>query len=70
MVFNLTEIWNKVACVFVGLREHGRDWAAISRMVMTKTDAQCKNFYFNYKKKFHLEVVVAEHEASKVTFRV
>ncbi|XP_048583082.1 uncharacterized protein LOC116603357 isoform X3 [Nematostella vectensis] len=49
-----------------GLREHGRDWAAISRMVMTKTDAQCKNFYFNYKKKFHLENVVAEYEANKM----
>lgn len=50
-----------------GLREHGRDWAAISRMVLTKTDAQCKNFYFNYKKKFHLEAMVAEFETSKVT---
>ncbi|KAK3745339.1 hypothetical protein QZH41_018902 [Actinostola sp. cb2023] len=50
-----------------GLREKGRDWTAISKMVVTKTDSQCKNFYFNYKKKFHLEAMVAEFESTKVS---
>ena len=49
-----------------GLKECGRDWEAIARRVITKTGAQCKNFYFNYKKKLQLELLVAEHESTKV----
>ena len=49
-----------------GLKDCGRDWEAIARRVITKTGAQCKNFYFNYKKKLQLEQLVAEHESTKV----
>ena len=33
---------------------------------MTKTGAQCKNFYFNYKKKLRLEDLIAEYDKTKV----
>ena len=50
-----------------GLKTHGRDWLAISAMVTTKSEAQCKNFYFNYKKKFNLESLIQEYKTNKVS---
>lgn len=47
---------------FVGLAKHGKDWAAIATMVESKTEAQCKNFFFNYKKKLNLEAIVEEYK--------
>ncbi|XP_070571465.1 nuclear receptor corepressor 1-like isoform X2 [Ptychodera flava] len=49
-----------------GLKDFGRDWAAISQMVGSKTDAQCKNFYFNYKRKFNLEALVQQYKKRRV----
>ena len=60
----------KINCFFPGLKECGRDWEAIARRVVTKTGAQCKNFYFNYKKKMRLEDLIAEHEKTKVIILV
>ncbi len=50
-----------------GLSQYGRDWAAISAKVGTKTEAQCKNFYFNYKKKFSLETLLQDYRQRKVS---
>ncbi|XP_022250944.1 uncharacterized protein LOC106467112, partial [Limulus polyphemus] len=47
-----------------GLKEHGTNWAIIAEMVATKTKEQCKNFYFNYKRKYGLEEIVQQYKQS------
>ncbi len=44
------------------LREHGTNWQRVSEAVGgTKTHHQCKNFYFNYRKKIGLDALVQEY---------
>lgn len=53
-----------------GLLEHGRNWSAIARMVGSKTVSQCKNFYFNYKKRQNLDEILQQHKLKMVRARL
>uniref|UniRef100_A0A672JLZ3 Nuclear receptor corepressor 2 n=1 Tax=Salarias fasciatus TaxID=181472 RepID=A0A672JLZ3_SALFA len=45
-----------------GLLQYGRNWSSIAKMVGSKTVSQCKNFYFNYKKRQKLDEILQQHK--------
>jgi len=62
--------WYVTMCyctLFAGFQNHGRNFEAVSKMVVTKTVAQCKNFFFNYKRKYNLPKLVADYEIRNVS---
>jgi len=52
---------------FTGFQNHGRNFEAVAKVVATKTVAQCKNFFFNYKRKYNLPKLVADYEIKNVS---
>lgn len=45
-----------------GISEHGTKWSEVSQVVgSSKTQYQCKTFYFNYRKKLGLDAALQEY---------
>lgn len=53
--------------LILGLLQYGRNWSAIAKMVGSKTVSQCKNFYFNYKKRQKLDEILQQHKMKSVS---
>jgi len=51
-----------------GLRELGKNWTEIAGRVGSKTSAQCKRFYRSQRQKLDLDDLIADYQASKVTY--
>ncbi|XP_042217385.1 uncharacterized protein LOC121862983 isoform X2 [Homarus americanus] len=47
------------------LREVGCHWSKVAERLPNKTEGQCKSFYFNFKKKYKYDDVVAEYRKAR-----
>lgn len=46
-----------------GIREHGTRWSEISKLIgPNKSHYQCKEFYFSFRKKLGLDLLVQEYK--------
>lgn len=63
----LTNLFYFLHLLIPGLLQYGRNWSAIAKMVGSKTVSQCKNFYFNYKKRQKLDEILQQHKMKSVS---
>lgn len=50
-----------------GIREYGSKWSDVAQYISAKTSHQCKNFFFNYKKKLGLDLILQEYNRVSLT---
>ena len=43
----------------------GCHWSKVAERLPNKTEGQCKSFYFNFKKKYKFDDVVAEYRKAR-----
>lgn len=48
-----------------GVREFGKDFSAISDIIGTKSEIQVRTFFTNYRRRYNLDALLKEFEASK-----
>uniref|UniRef100_U5EQ84 Putative corest n=1 Tax=Corethrella appendiculata TaxID=1370023 RepID=U5EQ84_9DIPT len=57
--------WNNEELLLAvqGVRKYGRDFQAIAEALGTKTEAQVRTFFVNYRRRYNLDNVLKEYEA-------
>ncbi|XP_037914688.1 REST corepressor 2 isoform X2 [Hermetia illucens] len=48
-----------------GVKKFGKDFQAIAEIIGTKTEAQVRTFFVNYRRRYNLDSVLKEYEAEK-----
>lgn len=46
----------------VGIRKYGKQYGVIAEIIGSKTEAQVRTFFVNYRKKYNLDELVKEYE--------
>lgn len=61
----LSSRWNneELNLAIVGIRKYGKQYGAIADIIGSKTEAQVRTFFVNYRKKYNLDSLVKEYEA-------
>lgn len=47
---------------FLGMRNYGKDFKAISELMGTKTQNHLKSFYIHYRKRYQLDKIIKTYE--------
>lgn len=50
-----------------GVRNHGKDFATIANILGTKTEAQIRTFFVNYRRRYNLDQLVREYDGTHGT---
>lgn len=63
----LSSRWNneEFNLAIVGIRKYGKQYGAIAEIIGSKSEAQVRTFFVNYRKKYNLDELVKEYEAQK-----
>lgn len=48
-----------------GVREFGKDFPVIADIIGTKSESQVRTFFVNYRRRYNLDALLKEFEASK-----
>lgn len=61
----LSSRWNneEFNLAIVGIRKYGKQYGAIADIIGSKSEAQVRTFFVNYRKKYNLDGLVKEYEA-------
>ncbi|XP_030381311.1 REST corepressor isoform X2 [Scaptodrosophila lebanonensis] len=54
---------DEIQMAILALRDYGKNYAMIAKVVLTKTEAHVRNFYLHNRRRLNLDQIVKEHEA-------
>lgn len=59
--------WNndELSLAVKGVRKYGKDFQAIAELLGTKSEAQVRTFFVNYRRKFNLDAILKEFESKQ-----